>query len=39
MYTLPDLFSQFSGDALEFPRSDLPPTIRFVAPALPAKTL
>jgi MGT family glycosyltransferase len=32
---LPDLFLQFTGEAFEFPRSDMPETIRFVGPVLP----
>jgi MGT family glycosyltransferase len=35
MYVLPDLFLQFTGEAFEFPRSDMPDTIRFVGPVLP----
>ena len=32
---LPDLFLQCTGEAFEFPRSDMPDTIRFVGPVLP----
>jgi MGT family glycosyltransferase len=32
---LPDLFLQCTGEAFEFPRSDMPYTIRFVGPVLP----
>jgi MGT family glycosyltransferase len=35
IYTLPDLFLQFTGDAFEFPRSDMPSNIHFVGPVLP----
>ena len=35
MYLLPDLFLQFTGEAFEFPRSDMPETVRFVGPVLP----
>ncbi len=35
MFVLPDLFLQFTGEAFEFPRSDMPDTIRFVGPVLP----
>jgi MGT family glycosyltransferase len=36
IYTLPDLFLQFSGEAFEFPRSDMPSHVHFVGPILPA---
>lgn len=36
IYTLPDLVLQFSGEAFEFPRSDMPPHLRFVGPIVPA---
>jgi UDP:flavonoid glycosyltransferase YjiC (YdhE family) len=36
IYTVPDLFLQFTGDAFEFPRSDLPSKIQFVGPVLPS---
>jgi MGT family glycosyltransferase len=32
---LPDLFLQCTGESFEFPRSDMPDTIRFVGPVLP----
>jgi MGT family glycosyltransferase len=35
MYLLPDIFLQFTAEAFEFPRSDMPDTIRFVGPMLP----
>ena len=35
LYTLPDLFLQFTCEAFEYPRSDMPPTVRFVGPILP----
>jgi MGT family glycosyltransferase len=35
IYTVPDLFLQFTGDAFEFPRSDMPSKVRFVGPVLP----
>ena len=38
IYTLPDLFLQFTGDAFEFPRSDMPSKVRFVGPVLPNKS-
>ena len=38
IYTLPDLFLQFTGDAFEFPRSDMPSKVRFVGPVLPSKS-
>jgi hypothetical protein len=37
IYTLPDLFLQFTGGEFEFPRSDMPPTVQFVGPVLPNK--
>ncbi len=36
MYLLPDLFLQLSAEALEFPRVDLPKSISFAGPLLPA---
>jgi len=36
IYKLPDLFLQFSGEAFEFPRSDMPSHLHFVGPILPA---
>jgi MGT family glycosyltransferase len=38
IYTLPDLFLQFTGDAFEFPRSDMPSNVQFVGPVLPNKS-
>jgi MGT family glycosyltransferase len=38
IYTMPDLFLQFTGDAFEFPRSDMPSKIKFVGPVLPNKS-
>ena len=35
LYTLPDHFLQFTAEAFEFPRSDMPPNVRFVGPLLP----
>jgi MGT family glycosyltransferase len=37
IYTLPDLFLQFTGDAFEFPRSDMPSKVQFIGPVLPNK--
>ena len=34
MYLLPDVFLQFTAEAFEFPRSDMPDTIRFIGPLL-----
>jgi MGT family glycosyltransferase len=39
MYTLPDMFLEFTGEAFEFPRSDMPNSIRFVGPVLPKPTV
>jgi MGT family glycosyltransferase len=39
MCVLPDLFLQFTGEAFEFPRSDMPDTVRFVGPVLPKPTV
>jgi len=36
IYTVPDLFLQFTGDAFEFPRSDMPSKVHFVGPVLPS---
>lgn len=38
IYTMPDLFLQFTGDAFEFPRSDMPSKVQFVGPVLPNKS-
>jgi UDP:flavonoid glycosyltransferase YjiC (YdhE family) len=35
MYLLPDVFLQFTAKAFEFPRSDMPNTMRFAGPLLP----
>jgi MGT family glycosyltransferase len=35
MYLLPDLFLQFTGEAFEYPRSDMPDTVRFMGPVVP----
>lgn len=35
MYTLPDLFLQFTGEVFEFPRSNMPATLHFVGPVWP----
>ena len=34
-YTLPNLFLQFTAEAFEYPRSDMPSSIKFVGPILP----
>ena len=34
-YTLPDLFLQFTAEAFEYPRSDMPSSIAFVGPIPP----
>ena len=39
MYLLPDIFLQFTAEALEFPRSDMPDTIRFIGPLLPTRSV
>ncbi|HEY4051511.1 MAG TPA: glycosyltransferase [Acidobacteriaceae bacterium] len=39
MCVLPDLFLQCTGEAFEFPRSDMPDTIRFVGPVLSKPTV
>jgi len=38
MHTMPDLFLQFTAEAFEFPRSDMPANIRFIGPMLPHPT-
>ncbi len=38
IYTMPDLFLQFTGDAFEFPRSDMPSKVKYVGPVLPNKS-
>jgi MGT family glycosyltransferase len=35
MYLLPDVFLQFTAKAFEFPRSDMPGSVRFAGPLLP----
>jgi UDP:flavonoid glycosyltransferase YjiC (YdhE family) len=39
MYLLPDIFLQFTAEALEFPRNDMPDTIRFIGPILPSPSV
>jgi MGT family glycosyltransferase len=39
MYLLPDIFLQFTAEAFEFPRSDMPDNIRFVGPMLPKNSV
>jgi MGT family glycosyltransferase len=39
MYLLPDLFLQFTAEALEFPRGDMPDTVHFVGPVLPKRSV
>jgi UDP:flavonoid glycosyltransferase YjiC (YdhE family) len=39
MYLLPDVFLQFTAEALEFPRSDMPDKIRFIGPILPGRSV
>jgi len=36
--TLPDLYLQLTGESFEYPRSDLPKTVRFVGPLLAPPT-
>lgn len=38
IYTMPDSFLQFTGDAFEFPRSDMPSKVKYVGPVLPNKS-
>jgi MGT family glycosyltransferase len=38
MCVLTDLFLQCTGESFEFPRSDMPDTIRFVGPVLPKES-
>jgi MGT family glycosyltransferase len=38
IYTVPDLFLQFTGEVFEFPRSDMPSKVQFVGPVLPSKS-
>ena len=39
MYLLPDMFLQFTAEAFEFPRSDMPDTLRFIGPLLPSRSI
>jgi MGT family glycosyltransferase len=39
LYFLPDIVLQFTAEAFEFPRSDMPDPVRFVGPMLPAKSV
>jgi MGT family glycosyltransferase len=39
MYLLPDIFLQFTAEALEYPRSDMPDTIRYIGPILPGRSV
>jgi MGT family glycosyltransferase len=39
MYLLPDTFLQFTAEAFEFPRNDLPAKIHFVGPILPSRSV
>jgi UDP:flavonoid glycosyltransferase YjiC (YdhE family) len=39
IYVLPDIFLQFTAEAFEFPRSDMPKTIRFIGPILPTPSV
>jgi MGT family glycosyltransferase len=39
IYTMPDLFLQCTADSFEFPRSDMPPGMRFIGPVLPSPTV
>jgi MGT family glycosyltransferase len=39
MYRLPDIFLQFTAEALEFPRGDMPDTVHFVGPVLPKRSV
>jgi MGT family glycosyltransferase len=39
MYLLPDMFLQFTAEAFEYPRSDMPETVRFIGPILPSRTV
>lgn len=38
VYLLSDIFLQFTAEAFEFPRSDMPETVRFAGPVLPQKS-
>lgn len=39
LYLLPDLFLQFTAEAFEFPRSDMPDSVRFAGPLLPRRAV
>ena len=39
MYLLPDVFLQFTAEAFEFPRGDMPDTVRFIGPLLPKRSV
>jgi MGT family glycosyltransferase len=39
MYRLPDLFLQFTAETFEFPRSDMPETLRFAGALLPTQSV
>jgi MGT family glycosyltransferase len=39
LYLLPDFFLQLTAQAFEFPRPDMPDTIRFVGPLLPRRSV
>jgi MGT family glycosyltransferase len=39
MYLLPDMFLQLTAEAFEFPRSDMPDTVRFIGPLLPSRSV
>jgi MGT family glycosyltransferase len=39
MYLLPDIFLQFTAEAVEFPRSDMPDTVRCIGPILPGRSV
>lgn len=39
LYYLPDLFLQFTAESFEFPRRDMPDTVRFAGPMLPKKSV
>jgi MGT family glycosyltransferase len=39
MYLLPDTFLQFTAEAFEFPRGDLPAKIHFIGPILPSRSV
>jgi len=39
LYHLPDIFLQFTAPAFEYPRTDMPDTVRFVGPVLPKQSV